>query len=191
MSEINRETTAVPNNPFAVVARQVTMSGHAFDVQKVRFRLPDGREREYDLVDHADAVTILPVDEAGNIWFVTQYRIGAMGKMLELPAGVMDEGETPLESAHRELREEIGMDCREMKHLGGFWMAAGYSNEFMNCFLARGLIEAPLEQDEDEFLSLSKMPIEQAYQMAAEGGIVDGKTLSTLLLARQYLLAGN
>lgn len=189
MSEINRETTAVPNNPPEVLARQLTMSGHAFDVQTVRFRLPDGRERDYDLVDHADAVTILPVDDAGNIWFVTQYRIGALGRLLELPAGVMDEGETPLESAHRELREEIGMDCREMVRLGGFWMAAGYSNEFMNCFLARGLIEAPLEQDEDEFLSLSRMPIAQVYQMAAEGAIVDGKTLSTLLLARQYLLA--
>lgn len=172
-----------------IFSRTTKLTGYVFDVQQVRMRLPDGRERNYDLVDHADAVTILPVDDDGNVWFVTQYRVGAKGNLLELPAGVMDAGEEPLESARRELREEIGMDCRELIPLGGFWMAAGYSNEYMHCFLALGLTPAPLQQDEDEFLSLSKFPLKTVYAMAENGEIVDGKSLSTLLLARPQLAA--
>jgi len=181
------------NNPkFAtnipeILTRTIKLIGHAFDVQQVHLRLPDGREREYNLVDHADAVTILPVDDEGNAWFVTQFRVGADGSLLELPAGVMDPGEGPLEAARRELREEIGMYCLELIPLGGFWMAAGYSNEFMHCFLALGLTPAPLEQDEDEFLSLSKISIKTAYAMGLEGKIVDGKSLSTLFFARPIL----
>lgn len=170
-----------------ILTRTITLVGHAFDVQQVRLRLPDGRERNYDLVDHADAVTILPVDDSGNVWFVSQFRIGAAANLLELPAGVMDTGEEPADSARRELREEIGMDCRELISLGGFWMAAGYSNEFMHCFLALGLTPAPLDQDEDEFLSLSKYPLEKVFKMVDAGELKDGKTLSTLLFARKYL----
>jgi ADP-ribose pyrophosphatase len=170
-----------------ILSRLTKLTGHAFNVQQVRMRLPDGRERNYDLVDHADAVTILPVDDDGNVWFVTQFRVGAKGNLLELPAGVMDAGEEPLDSARRELREEIGMDCRELIPLGGFWMAAGYSNEYMHCFLALGLTPAPLQQDEDEFLSLSKFPLKTVYAKAENGEIIDGKSLSTLLFARPHL----
>ncbi len=181
------QTTNPDSHTPEILSRITKLTGHAFDVQQVRLRLPDGRERNYDLVDHADAVTILPVDVAGNAWFVTQFRVGSQSSLLELPAGVMDPGEEPIESARRELREEIGMDCRDLIHLGDFWMAAGYSNEFMHCFLAIELKPAPLEQDEDEFLSLSQISLDQVFAMVDAGEIKDGKTLSTLLFARKYL----
>jgi ADP-ribose pyrophosphatase len=184
---IEAETNNSTLSSVEILSRVTKLTSHVFDVQQVRLRLPDGRERNYDLVDHADAVTILPVDDDGNVWFVTQFRVGAQSSLLELPAGVMDTGEEPLESARRELREEIGMDCQELIFLGGFWMAAGYSNEYMHCFLALRLTSAPLEQDEDEFLSLSKIPFKTVYNMAETGQIEDGKSLSTLLMARPHL----
>jgi len=173
----------------AILSRKTLMQLRPFDVERVHFRLPDGRERDYDLVQHVDAVTILPVDALGQVYLVRQYRIGAEQEMLELPAGVMDPGEAPEETARRELREEIGKDCGELIRLGGFFMAAGYSTEYMHVFLALNLKDSPLEQDEDEFLTTVVLPLSDVMQMVADGRLADGKSLSTLLLARQELEA--
>jgi len=164
------------------------LSAHAFDVLKVHFRLPDGREHAYDLVAHPDAVTLLPITKAGEVILVSQYRIGAQGFLLELPAGVMDSGESPLESARRELREETGQDSDLLIPLGGFYMVPGYSNEHMSAFLALELHPAPLAQDEDEFLELSRQPVAEVYRMLWSKQIQDGKTIATLMLALPELL---
>jgi ADP-ribose pyrophosphatase len=170
-----------------LISKETILQAHVFDIEKVAVRLPDGRERSYDLVDHADAVTILPIDAAGQVYFVSQYRIGAEAELLEFPAGVMEKGEDALLSARRELREEIGMDCLELRFLGGFYMAAGYSNEYMRCFLAQGLFKAPLQQDEDEFLSLCTKSLDETYAMVWNGQIEDSKTLAALLYAYPLL----
>ena len=167
--------------------REKQYQGRVFDVASVRMRFPDGREREYDLVEHGDSVTILPVDDEGNIIFVSQHRLGAGETLLELPAGVLDPGESPLTSARRELREETGKDAREFIKLGGFYLAPGYSDEYMTVFLATGLFNAPLDGDEDEMINLELIPIINAYQKAREGDIQDGKTLATLILGEPFL----
>jgi ADP-ribose pyrophosphatase len=171
----------------AILSRKILLQLRPFDVERVHFRLPDGRERDYDLVQHVDAVTILPVDEQGQVHLVRQYRIGAEQEMLELPAGVMDPGEEAEVAARRELREEIGKDCGELLRLGGFFMAAGYSTEYMHVFLALNLKDAPLEQDDDEFLTTVVAPLSEVMKMAQDGRLADGKSLSTLLLARKEL----
>jgi len=173
---------------FEILGKEKVLSAHAFDVLKVRFRLPDGREHAYDLVDHPDAVTLLPITEAGEVILVSQYRIGAQGYLLELPAGVMDAGESPLESARRELREETGQDSDLLVPLGGFYMVPGYSNEYMSAFLALGLHPAPLAQDEDEFLEINRLPLGEAYRLLWSGQLQDGKTIATLMLALPELL---
>lgn len=170
-----------------ILEKTTVLTAHAFDVQRVRFLLPNGKEQRYDLVDHADAVTLLPVTETGEVFFVSQYRIGAEAVLLELPAGVMDAGEQAVLTAHRELREEIGMDSAKLICLGGFFMSPGYSNEYMHVFLAADLYPAPLEQDEDEFLELSRIPVLEVYRLATSGRIIDGKTLATLLMALPQL----
>lgn len=169
-----------------ILKREQILEGHAFNIQKVLLRLPNGKERNYDLVDHANAVTILPLDEEGMVHFVRQYRVGAEKELLELPAGVIDPGEDPVTAAHRELREEIGMDAENMISMGGFYMAAGYSTEYMHVFLATALSKAPLQQDEDEFLSIEKFNFSEALPMLQEGLIEDGKTISAFQLAYAY-----
>lgn len=176
---------------FKILSRKERFLGHAINVSQAEIRLPDGRERQYDLVEHNDSVAIVPVDQDGKIYFVSQYRIGSESELLELPAGVLEAGETPLDCAKREIREEIGMAAKEMKQLGGFYLAAGYANEYMTVFLATGLYESPLDPDADEFLNLSTMTIPVAYAFARDGKFHDGKTLAALLLAQPFIQKGN
>ena len=83
--------------------------GKAFSVRLDELQLPNGRTTKLDIVEHVGAVTIFPIDEDGNVWFVEQYRHATGGELLELPAGTLEEGEDPLECAQREIQEEIGM----------------------------------------------------------------------------------
>jgi ADP-ribose pyrophosphatase len=172
---------------FTILNRKTIYEGRVFDVQKVLARLPDGREHEYDLVSHSGAVTLVPVDQDGNMWFVRQFRLGALQELLELPAGVMEKNEPPEISAGRELREEIGMAAEDLRELGQFYMAAGYSSEFMYIYLATGLHPSPLQQDEDEFLQVQVIPVKQVYEMVHTNQVHDGKTLAALLLAEPFL----
>ncbi len=172
---------------FTILNRKVIYEGRVFAVQKVLARLPDGRQHEYDLVSHGGAVTLVPLDQAGNLWFVRQFRLGAMQELLELPAGNIENNEAPEVSAGRELREEIGMAARELRELGQFYMAAGYSSEYLYIYLATGLYPAPLAQDADEFLQVQAIPVTQVYEMVRANQVHDGKTLAALLLAQPFL----
>ena len=172
---------------FEILNHESMYSGRAFNVDRVEARLPDGQVRHYDLVQHRGAVTLVPVDVQGRVWFVRQYRIGADAELLELPAGVMESGEDPALSAAREIREEIGMAARSLEKIGEFFMAPGYSSEFMFVYLATDLYAAPLPADADEFLQTEAIPLVEALQMARDGRIRDGKTLAALLLAQEAL----
>lgn len=170
-----------------ILAKEKVLQGYAFNVEKVQLQLPDGKPRTYDLVNHLNAVTILPIDDEGMVYFVRQYRVGAEKELLELPAGVMDEGEAPLTTAHRELREETGRDATHMERIGGFYMAPGYSTEFMNVYLATDLHQVESGHDEDEFITLVKVDLREVFEMIKSGQIEDGKTLSAFILAAPLL----
>ena len=92
------------------------------------------------------------------VWFVTQFRMGSENILLELPAGVMNKNETPMDCALREVREETGMAAGKMVPLGSVYLAPGYSNELNHIFLATELRHDPLDMDEDEFLQVQKIP---------------------------------
>ena len=173
--------------PSKILQSETIYQGRAFSVERVLTQLPDGKERNYDLVRHSGAVTIIPVDAQGRILLVRQFRVGANQKMLELPAGLIEPGEDPVECAARETREETGMAAGSLVKIGEFFMAPGYSSEFLHIFLARDLSHAPLKPDADEFLELETIPVSEVYQMAQSGQIADGKTLAALLLARSHL----
>jgi ADP-ribose pyrophosphatase len=138
------------------------------------------------VVEHLGAVTVVPLDEEGMIHFVRQFRVAAQVSLLELPAGVLHEGEDPLEGAAREVREETGQAAAEMVLLGTFYMVPGYSSEKMTVYLATGLRADPLPMDDDEFLQAERIPAQTALEMARSGQIQDGKTLAALLLAEKY-----
>ena len=168
---------------YQILRREKHYRGHAFDVSKVYVQLPDGREREYDLVEHGNSVTIVPISDTGELYFVTQHRIGAGHDLLELPAGVLDGDEEPINAANRELQEETGKTADTFVNLGGFYLAPGYADEYMHVFLAQGLSDSPLDPDDDEFLEVVRIPVADAYQKALSGELQDGKTLAALILA--------
>ena len=172
---------------FEVLNSQKMYRGRAFDVRQDEVRLPNGLAHRLDIVEHRPAVTIVPVDELGMIWFVRQYRHAAGRELLELPAGVAETGEPPEVSAQRELREEIGMAAGEMKPLGGYFLAPGYSTEYMYVFLAQKLTPDPLPGDEDELLSIEKISISQAFGLPENGDVQDAKSIAAMFLASKYL----
>ena len=173
--------------PYEILARAVPYKGRAFEIHQLTVLLPDGRTHVFDLVQHRDSVSVIPLDEEGNLIFVSQYRAGASRDLLELPAGVLEEDEPAEEAAGRELREETGLAAGRLVELGKAYLAPGYSSECMYFFLATGLYPSPLAPDLDEFLSLVRLPLAEAYRMAREGELHDSKTLAALLLAEKYL----
>jgi ADP-ribose pyrophosphatase len=172
---------------FKTLDSKNIFSGKAFQLQIDSVQAPNGMVMQLEIIKHPSAVTILPVED-GNIWFVRQYRHAAGLELLELPAGTLEPDEKPLVCAHREIREEIGMSAREMKEIGAFYLAPGYSSEFLYAYLATGLDAAPLPGDADEFIQVEVIPIDKAFFMAENGQFNDGKTLATLMLARAILL---
>ena len=174
--------------PFEFIKSEPLFQGHAFKVRRDYLKTPDGHTAKYEIVDHIGSVTIVPVDGQGNLLFVRQYRSATGMDLLELPAGTLDGEAEPYEAcAARELREETGMAAGKLERIGAFYLAPGYSTEFMAVFLATELTHNPLEADADEFLQLEKIPINRAIQMAEKGEIPDAKTLAALFLARKYL----
>ena len=163
-------------------------SGRAFDVQRVRILMPDGHQGFYDLVQHPDSVSIVPLTADGKLLFVRQHRIGAGRDLLELPAGVMEAGEDPAECAARELREETGMAAGTLVKLGQAYLTPGYCTELMHFFFASQLYPAPLEADADEFLHLEALPVGEALDTARRGELFDSKTLAALFLAQARLV---
>jgi len=166
-----------------VLSSEVVFTGKVFNVQVDRVRSPNGHEAQIDIVTHSGAVTIIPMDENGSIWFVRQYRHAAGGYLLELPAGTLESGEDPASTAARECREEIGMAPGHLEVLGGFYLAPGYSNEYMHAFLATDLVPDPLAGDIDEIIEIEKMNVAEVEAQIQGGGFQDAKTLACLQLA--------
>ena len=172
---------------FETLQSERVFNGKAIKVWVDQVRYPDGRQFSIESIHHPGSVTILPVDEHGQIWFVRQYRHPAGQLLFELPAGTLEPGEPPEDTAAREIREEIGMAAESLTLLGSFYLAPGYSTEFMHNYLATGLSPAPLEMDAGEFIRVEKYPIPEAYAMLKRGEILDVKTIAVLAMARGRL----
>ena len=152
-----------------------------------RVRFPDGVEVEHSIVRHRGAVGLVVLDEQGRWLLVRQYRIAPERELLEIPAGGLEEGEEPDQTAHREVREETGFAAASMERLGGLWMAPGFCTEYMHFYLATGLTHDPLPGDADERIS-APLAMTEAELLAAidDGRIEDAKTVVAVALMARY-----
>lgn len=173
--------------PFELIRSETLLEGRAFKIRRDFLKTPDGRETKLEIIEHGGSVVIVPIDEEGNVLFVRQYRHATGQDLLELPAGTRN-GEEPYEHcAAREVREETGMAAQHLNKVGEFYLAPGYSSEFMAVFLATGLTGDPLQADEDEFLQLEKVPVNKVTAMFEDGEILDAKSIAAWLLAKPHL----
>ncbi len=173
--------------PFELIKSELLFKGRAFAIRRDYMKTPNGRETIIDIVEHSGSVVLVPIDNDGNMLFVRQYRHPAGKDLLELPAGTRDGDEPHEQCAAREIREETGMEAGKLQKVGEFFLAPGYSSEFMVVFLATQLKDNPLDPDDDEFLQVEKIPVKKVIEMAEEGKVPDAKSLAALLLARPHL----
>ncbi len=151
--------------------------------------LPNGRVTELEIAHHPGGAAVVAVNRAGQVCLLNQFRHAAGGWIREIPAGKLDGGEPPLACARRELAEEAGVTARRWDKLGEYLSSPGVLTEVIHVYLARELEAAEAAPEEHEVLEVEWVPLEKAVQMAAGGGLRDGKSLVGLLWAGAALAA--
>jgi ADP-ribose pyrophosphatase len=181
--------SGAPDPAFTPLGEEVVHRGHIATVVKGRFRAPDGKVFERDVVHHPGWVAVVPVDEEGRVVLVRQYRAPVGAWLLELPAGIrVVDGEPPAETARRELLEEAGLTCRELVELGTITNSPGISDETGVLFLATGLEdgEADPQGAEEQHLSVVRLHLDDLVALLGRE-VTDAKTVAGVLLAASHL----
>ena len=161
--------------------------GSFLNVRKDEVVFPNGKTSIREWVKHPGAVCCIPVLENGDICLIRQFRYAVKKYVIELPAGKLKSGESPIDCARRELKEEIGFKANKIRFLTMFHPAVGFANEEMHLFLAEQLIKTNTNFDYDEFIEPVPKPLEQAIQMIYDGEITDAKTIIGLVWAQKLL----
>lgn len=146
-----------------------------------RVRLPNGHEAELEILHHPGGAAAVAVDAARRVCLLRQYRHAAGGYVWELPAGRLEPGEPPQETARRELVEEAGIAAREWRSLGVSLSSPGVFTERIHLFLATGLAPAPAALEAAEVLEVHWLPLDEALARCLDGRIEDSKTCMGLL----------
>jgi ADP-ribose pyrophosphatase len=152
--------------------------GARLSVEKIRVRMPDGQERDQVVVHPGDAVAVLPVRADMSCYLIKQYRFAIGEYILEAPAGTLNPGERPEETAHRELIEETGFQAATLIARGFLYTTPGFTDERIYLFEAHGLSPSCLYQkDEDEEIEVIRVPFSDLPLMIKDGRISDAKTI--------------
>jgi ADP-ribose pyrophosphatase len=169
-----------------VLSSEVTYAGRLIEV--VRDTVREG-DKTYvrEVVRHPGGAAVVPVFDDGTVVFVSQYRHPTLRFVLELPAGKLDPGESPAETAARELEEELGIVAGRMEQLSEFYTTPGFCAERLWVFLATDLRETARRHEEDEIIEVVRLPFARALDRVASGEIDDAKTIIGLLLAAKRL----
>ena len=155
--------------------------GVVVKLQRDTVLLEDGNTATREVIMHPGGVGILPLDDEGYVYMVRQFRYPHGRVMLEIPAGKMEWGENPLDTAKRELKEEIGADAKEFINLYPLIPTPAYCGEVTHLYFAKGLTFSSQHLDEDEFLDVEKIPLSDLVEMVMNGEIIDGKTQAAIL----------
>ncbi len=165
-----------------ITAEDTMFSGLIFDVNRIHVTLPNGHESARDVVRHRGAVAVVALTDDGRICLVRQYRTALDRVTVEIPAGKLDPGEDPLTCAKRELLEETGMVADRMAFLTTLATTPGFTDERIHLYMAMGLTFGPAHPDEDEFLNVDLVPLDELIDAVLDGRIEDSKTVCGALI---------
>jgi ADP-ribose pyrophosphatase len=194
-----KKTTSkrVPAVPAAVqvLSSKLVHSTPVFRVTSDEIIEPSGVRARRDIIRHPGSVVILGLDERRpepSVLLIRQYRYAANEELWELPAGRIDEGESPLEAAQRELAEETGYSASEWKPALVYYASPGFLDETMSLFAARDLRRGKASPEEDERIVSRLVPLSLAVQWVMSGKVHDGKAIAGVLWAAQkFHICGN
>ena len=157
--------------------------GVLLDVMADRVRLPNGSESVREYIHHPGACMVVAFLDERTILMERQFRYPLRRHFIELPAGKIDPGEDPLHTAQRELKEECGYEAGEWRHLATLHPCIGYADEHIELYLARGLTYVGHDLDEDEFLEVFSLGVDEALEWVRQGRITEAKAVTGLLWA--------
>src|SRR5690349_20554289 len=164
----------------------IVFKGRVFSVDVMTIHLPDGREHQVEIVRHSPSVVIVPMKDANHVVLIRQLRPSINRELWELPAGSVDEGESPAEAAARECEEEIGLVPDRVVQLAALFPAPGFCDEQLIFFRASGLgapaADSTRKPDDDEDIHAEVVTLTNAKAMVARGDILDLKTAYALTL---------
>jgi ADP-ribose pyrophosphatase len=172
------------------LSSKVVFKGKVFSVTSDRVKEPNGIEAQREVIRHSGSVVVLALEESGpepRVLLERQYRYAAEQFMLELPAGRIDPGESPLNAGKRELLEETGYTASSWKKVLFFYPSPGFLDETMTVFLARGLKEGKPQPEDDESIECHLLPLSNVLADILAGKMRDGKTIASVLWVKEYL----
>lgn len=173
----------------ATINQSVTLhKGRVFNLIKENYTLDNGVTSDMDFIQHPGAAAMVPIRNNTEVILIKQYRHAIREFIWEIPAGTLDPHESPINCARRELIEETGYSASDWHQLGTITPLPSCSNELIHIFLASDLKPAEQHLDDDEMINVNTLSLGEAIQMILAGEINDGKTISGLFLAHQWLM---
>jgi ADP-ribose pyrophosphatase len=171
------------------LSKQEIYHGRIISVHLDEVRLPDGGTAKREVVDHPGGVCIAALNEQEELLFVRQFRYPYAEVVLELPAGKLEKGSSPLENGRRELKEETGAEGEGYVSLGQLYPTPGYCGEIIHLYFCKVRNMGEQRPDEDEFLEVERVPLAKAVELVLNNRIPDAKTqvavLKTAMLKQQ------
>lgn len=179
------------DRPAEMLASRELYRGKIITLNRDTVRLPDGTTTDMDVARHPGASAVVPfmsgpLGDEPQILMLRQYRFAAGGYLYEIPAGRLDEGETPVECALRELKEETGCTADHMEPMTSILTTPGFTDEVIHLFMATGLTHGEHNREADEFVDLVIMRLSEALERISSGEITDSKTALALLFAAGF-----
>ncbi|TRZ37670.1 NUDIX hydrolase [Niallia circulans] len=161
------------------ISTKEIFKGRIISLQVDEVLLPNGNTSTREIIKHPGAVAVIAITEDNKLVVVEQYRKAFEKAIIEIPAGKLEKNEDPAVCAGRELEEETGYGCQDLEHITSFYTSPGFADELVHVYLAKGLYkkEDAAGLDEDEFVNLMEISLEEALQLMKEQKILDAKTM--------------
>ena len=172
--------------PEKTLSSKIIFGGHAVKLRVDTIQMPDGRQTTREIIGHGACIAVVAVDENNNVLLVSQYREAVEKELLEIVAGGIEPGEDVETAVKREMQEETGYLPQKLASLGGYYLAPGYSTEFLYLYLASDLIPSRLVAEDTEGINIVRIPVSKIRKLLASGKICDGKSIAGLYMYLEY-----